>query len=640
MRPVETILSKLRGVTPLSGGGYSALCPAHDDAVNSLSVSVGHDGRVLLRCHAGCQTSAVVAAMGLAFADLFPRNGGGGDGAQRRVTATYQYRDEHGRLLYEVVRYIPKTFAQRRPDGHGGWTWNLDGVRRVPYRLPLLLAADPAQPVFVTEGEKDADALVKLGLVATTNAGGAGKWRDEYADVLAGRHVVILPDNDDAGERHAAQVAQSLHGKAASVKVIRLPGLPPKGDVSDWLMAGGTAERLLELAAGGAEWQPAAAQADGGERGRRTSLRRYRPSEIVALELPSKSPSLSLCGAEGYIEEGGTHLLGAKPKTGKTELLFRAACGWTDKGVLYISEEGERVWKKRLSAFSNLPDHIEIICALGEPPEAILQEVETTEADVVIVDTVRNLLGIPNELDNAMIAMKLTPFVAAAQRRGLTFIAVQHLRKQTDGDLTDLFSGGNAYSGVFDILLALQRKQGDEKRLELRRRGRGDPDAVDLFEWRDGDLLWLGDAAGMERRQLRERALGAINSTEEWLKTKEVRDLMGDPKPSVNTLLEVLAGLFADGLVERDPSKPKERATYRWRKLSANLKEGFAQTDAALQDSREKLSVNLKEGFAQTDGTLQDSRDKLSAQNLSIGSQTDVVGAGEAKRVEWESVEV
>jgi len=102
---------------------------------------------------------------------------------------------------------------------------------------------------------------------------------------------------------------------------------------------------------------------------------------------------------------------------------------------------------------------------------------------------------------------------------------------------------------------------------------------------------------------------------------------MGDPKPSVNTLLEVLGGLFADGLVERDPSKPRERATYRWRKLSVNLKEGFAQTDAALQDSQEKLSVNLKEGFAQTDESLADGHGKLSAQNISIGSQTVLDGA-------------
>jgi hypothetical protein len=321
-------------------------------------------------------------------------------------------------------------------------------------------------------------------------------------------------------------------------------------------------------------------------------LRRYTPSAIMALEFPAKSRSLSLRGAQGYIEEGGSHLLGAKPKTGKTELLIRAACDWQDKRVTFISEESERVWKKRLSRFPTLPDHIEIICALGESPATILHEVETTSSDVVIIDTIRNLLGIPNELDNGIIALRLTPYVAAAQRRRLTLIAVQHLRKRDDGDITDLFSGGNAYSGIVDMLLALQRKQGDEKRLELRRRGRGAEDATDLFEWRDGDLLWLGDAAGMERRQLRERALKAVRVTDEWLKTREVLDLVGEPKPSVDTLLEVLNGLFADGLIQRDPAKSKPRATYKWRNLSAAPKETFsADSLETPPDSRENLSA-------------------------------------------------
>ena len=152
--------------------------------------------------------------------------------------ATYPYRDETGGLLFEVVRLDPKDFRQRRPDGKGGWTWRLDDTPRVLYRLPELIAAGKDGWVFVCEGEKDADAVSALDLPATTNPGGAGKWKRLADDsALAGRRVAILPDNDAAGHRHAEDVAARLCGKAAQVRIVdlaRLKGFAGK-DVSDWL---------------------------------------------------------------------------------------------------------------------------------------------------------------------------------------------------------------------------------------------------------------------------------------------------------------------------------------------------------------------------------------------------------------------
>src|SRR5207244_66644 len=210
----------------MAGGGPSR-CPAHDDRKRSLTVAVGDSGALLLKCHAGagCRVEQIVAALGVTMADLFPRHGrqAGARDSRRRIVATYDYRDEQGNLLFQVVRYEPKDFRQRRPDGNGGWSWKLKGVRRVLYRLPELLAADPALPVYLVEGEKDVEALVALSLVATTNPGGARKWRPEYAEPLRGRDVVLLPDNDDKGRQHAEQVAVSLTGIAASVKVVTLP---------------------------------------------------------------------------------------------------------------------------------------------------------------------------------------------------------------------------------------------------------------------------------------------------------------------------------------------------------------------------------------------------------------------------------
>lgn len=169
------------------------------------------------------------------------------------IVATYSYRDgASGELLYQKVRLEPKSFRQRRPVGNG-WAWRLDDVPRVLYRLPELIAADPEEPVFYVEGEKDADRLAALGLVATT-AGGAADWRPEMARSLRGRDVVILPDNDAPGRKHAEQVARGLRGWALRVRVVSLPGLAEKGDASDWLDAGGTVEALHELARRAEEW--------------------------------------------------------------------------------------------------------------------------------------------------------------------------------------------------------------------------------------------------------------------------------------------------------------------------------------------------------------------------------------------------
>lgn len=168
--------------------------------------------------------------------------------AGKRQAATYRYTDAAGVLLFEVVRFEPKDFRQRRPDGDG-WAWNMAGVALVPYRLPELLAAVQAgRTVFVVEGEKSADALDRLGLTATCSPGGAGKWRAKYGAHLTGARVVILPDNDDPGCAHAAAVAAALRGKASQVQVLELPGLPLKGDVADWIEAGGTAAELERLA--------------------------------------------------------------------------------------------------------------------------------------------------------------------------------------------------------------------------------------------------------------------------------------------------------------------------------------------------------------------------------------------------------
>jgi hypothetical protein len=164
------------------------------------------------------------------------------------VEQTYDYQDESGAVLFQVQRFKPKTFRQRHPDGLGGYVPNMDGVRRVLYRLPELIEAIAnEQPVFIAEGEKAVDKLMAAGVTATCSPMGAGKWRDEYAAYLKGANVIVLPDNDKAGEEHAAAVMRSIAGVASSSRLLRLPGLPDKGDAHDWFQVGGTVEKLWEL---------------------------------------------------------------------------------------------------------------------------------------------------------------------------------------------------------------------------------------------------------------------------------------------------------------------------------------------------------------------------------------------------------
>ena len=172
---------------------------------------------------------------------------------KRPIQEIYNYDNEKGELRHQVVKYKVADsdkalkFKQRRPDGKGGWIWNLKGVKRVIYNLPEIIEK-PDKPIFIFEGEKDCNnAKEKLGILATTNSGGAGKWRTEYNQYFKGRPIIISPDNDEVGISHMQGVGKSLKGIAKSIKWLILPGLKEHGDISDWIEQGGTLKELFEL---------------------------------------------------------------------------------------------------------------------------------------------------------------------------------------------------------------------------------------------------------------------------------------------------------------------------------------------------------------------------------------------------------
>ncbi|MCX5760904.1 MAG: AAA family ATPase [Gemmatimonadetes bacterium] len=304
-------------LTGVQGGNgkWTARCPAHDDHRASLSVTEAQDGEPVVHCHAGCDWLAVFAAVPYERPRK-DRDLRGGYSTSRREVAVYPYTNADGAPLYEVVRFDPKDFRQRRALPAGGYEWKLNGVPRVPFHLPALITTVKAGGrVYVVEGEKDVLALEALGLTATTNAGGAEKWEDAFAAYFAGADVVILPDNDEPGRKHAERVARSVLSVAASVRVVPLPDLPPKGDISDWLAAGRTAHELALLVEQTARWvEPQAHSAP--------RLRYYTLGELVTRPELLAEPDPVV---PPFLFRGRVTLLAGREKLGKSTLVAHAA---------------------------------------------------------------------------------------------------------------------------------------------------------------------------------------------------------------------------------------------------------------------------------------------------------------------------
>jgi hypothetical protein len=253
MQPIEKVLSRVRDYKP-SGNGYSACCPAHDDHNPSLSVSEGEDGRVLLKCFAGCPAENVVNALGLQMADLFPTcQAASMPFTSRQETSTFatadeavaahgygkpdhqwSYFDAEGTEVGRTIRWNKPGDKVVRPIARGpnGWTLTGSPAPRPLFNLSKLLA-DPATNVFVVEGEKCADALTSLGLLATTSAFGSSAARQTDWSPLAGRDVIILPDNDEGGTKYAEEVSAMIRDLGATVRIVTFDDLPPGGDVAD-----------------------------------------------------------------------------------------------------------------------------------------------------------------------------------------------------------------------------------------------------------------------------------------------------------------------------------------------------------------------------------------------------------------------
>ena len=479
---VEAILSRLQRARP-NGVGYRALCPAHADNDPSLSIKETN-GRILLKCFAGCTTEAVCEAAGIKLSELFSDNS-----AAAQIAVEYDYRDENGVLLYQVLRSEPKQFRQRRPDGKGGWLWNLNGTRRVLYRLAEVLTA---HDVLVVEGEKDVETARKLGLVATCNPGGARKWREEFSEPLLEKRITIIADADGPGREHAKQVAHSIFGKTRTLKVIELPG---SKDLSDWIGGGGTRDALLGFVETQPEWKLEPQTPTTGKGFSLISLSDLlnEPDENVPWVLAEKLPA------------GGNSVLSAKPKVGKSTFARCLAlavargesflgCATTKGAVVYLALEEKRSEVRRHFADLGATDEeIQIHCAAA--PKDALPElckiVGKLRPALVVIDPLFKFVRVADEKAYAETCQALEPLLTLARETGAHVMLVHHSGKAERADATDAILGSTAIFGGVHAALMLKRTDRYRTLQSCQRYGADWPETVLEFDT-DTRCLSLG----------------------------------------------------------------------------------------------------------------------------------------------------
>jgi len=405
-----------------------------------------------------------------------PRNGNGQDRNEHDpVIANYIYRTADGKPYLRVQRTARKKFWQQHANGTG-WQSGAPKGPRIPYRLPELLAADPEAAVYLVEGEKDADRLASLGFVATTSSGGSnGKWTPELREHFAGRVVYIIPDNDDPGEKYAQRVAHSLHGIAATVSIIELPGLGPKTidqgkDVSDWLDAGNLHENLGHIARSAPEWEPPPVPKEG-----------WRAHVFTAAQLKLKKFEPIKYLIPMLVPEGLTMFAG-KPKIGKSWWVLDVALGTAGGTYVlgdYKLEEGDVLYAALEDNDRRLRARIERVLTQNEMtwPDRLTLATEWRRLDaggvadakewaasaknprLIIFDTLAGVRPDRNAKDNLYEGdyRALRELQAWAGQTGICIIVLHHTRKMESDDPIDSVSGTLGLTGCADTTVVLAR---------------------------------------------------------------------------------------------------------------------------------------------------------------------------------------
>jgi putative DNA primase/helicase len=404
---------------------------------------------------------------------------------QGRIVATYDYTDDKGALLYQVCRFEPKSFRQRRPDGKGGWIWSVKDCRRVPYRLADLQKY-PDATVFVCEGEKDADRVASLEHgCATTIA--CGDWTDDCVRALAGRDCIILEDNDEAGRKKATDAANALHGKAKTVRIVRLPDLPDKGDVSDWLNADQrNAEKFVEVCFGVPLWAPnPAAPAAQAVPAAITGLQFARMDEVEAKHVEWLW--------QGRLARGKLTLMAGEPGIGKSQISIDIAARiskagrWPDGGqaegggvvILSAEDSADDTLRPRLEAAGAALDRTHVLKATlveGKPVTFSLQAhldmlgnklAELGDAALIIIDPITSYMGKIDGHQTVDVRTVLEPLAAFAEKHDVAVLAISHPPKASQSKALHAVTGSLAFVAAARMVFIATKEPQTDRRLLL-----------------------------------------------------------------------------------------------------------------------------------------------------------------------------
>lgn len=589
----RALLDKLQSVQEKSGY-WLALCPAHEDHKPSLSVRE-HDDGVGVKCHAGCTTEEILGALGMEPSDLRP-------GARVEVSKPskesryYYYEDADGNPLFRVWRTPAKKFIQQRWDAESGSFKNgLDKTSPVLYRLSELRKAPEDKPVFVVEGEKDADRLIAEGLLATTSPMGAGKWRDEYADYLKGREVYVIPDNDAPGLSHAEAVAMSVEG----ARIVPLPGLPEKGDVSDWLGQGNRVDALLQLAK--------ESYLDPGEAGETNGYHKHRLATFTLKELVDKEFPPIKWIVPGLLPEG-TMLLAGKPKMGKSwmalGLCVSVATGTPALGsfeveqgdALYLAlEDNERRLRERsvkVLGGVEANHHLYMTTVSGRLDTDLLAELEDwlemhENARLVVIDTVARVRAKGSNQRSLYeqdyeVGAELTTL---AGRYGVAIVLVHHLKKGDADDPMDLISGSTGLTAGVDGAMVLNRTRSaaDAVLKAVHRELKDDPEMALSWDAEAGRWTYIGTAEEHAMGKERKEILDVLAREDREMRPAEVADELGkDPK----TVARTMQRMRDDGyLISHNYGKYEISPHADLKDTSAHVNIGrSSRTDVVLED--------------------------------------------------------
>ncbi len=490
---------------------FKACCPAHEDRHASLSIGTGLNGRVLLKCFKGCTSEAIVAALGLNMSDLFEKSPAG------NPIRRFKLINPNGKVVATHVREDVPGDKDMWWESQGKRTLNGTPLESLPlYRLPDVLNAEPSVPVIVCEGEKAADALADIGLLAVGTVTGASCTPCEASiAALAPHEVWLWPDNDEPGRTHMQHIAERID---SAVRWIEWPTTIEGGDAADYVVQGGTAAGVVELLK--PDQKPLSAQ-----------IRIWRGDELARAQFDPVRWAIP-----GILPSGLTILAG-RPKLGKSWLVL----GWsldiarrakvlrqieTDHGdTLYLAlEDNDRRMQERQAMMlgdAGAPHGFHVANEWPRSNEGGLELIEqwidtNKSARLVVIDTFKRFR--PKEskanrlydLDYDAIA----PVSALAAKKNVAIVVVFHTNKLDPSDPIDLVSGTLGLSGAADGILVLKRERGQAD-ASLFVTGR-DVEEKDLaLKWEKDDALgWalLGAAEDFRRSRERQAILDAVRA--------------------------------------------------------------------------------------------------------------------------------